>query len=325
MTVPVDRVQLAASGNGRPACGPFELRPADVVILASLALFSLLAVGGRATVPRWPHLVATNVGVAALVLASAALVSRLRRPIPVFLLRTVTVTLSYAYLFEAVAGLQLILHGRFRDDLVLAFEDRLFGVQPTLWLERLVTPSLTEWLMFCYVVYLPLYPILCGILQWKRGEAAVEEYFFTLGIANVLCDLGFILFPVASPMYWMPGRFRVPLEGWVFTWAGELVRTKTHFPGGSIPSPHAAAATVMWLMAWKYHRPTFWLLSPVILSLYVSTVYGRFHYVTDAVLGIATGVLAVILAPPLLRAWAAARSAGASSSAKPRSADSGSR
>ena len=68
------------------------------------------------------------------VLASTALVPRLPRPLPVFLLRTVTVTLSYAYLFEAVAPLQLIFHGRFRDDVVLAFEERLFGVQPTVWM-----------------------------------------------------------------------------------------------------------------------------------------------------------------------------------------------
>ena len=296
----VDRVRLAAKETGSRRFGPFELRPADVLILATLALFSLLAVGGRATVDRWPTLVASNLAVAAAVLASTALVPRLPRPLPVFLLRTVTVTLSYAYLFEAVAPLQLIFHGRFRDDVVLAFEERLFGAQPTVWMERFVTPSLTEWLMFCYVIYVPLYPVLCGILQWKRGAAAVEEYFFTLGLANVLCDVGFILFPVASPMYWMPDRYRVPLEGWVFTWAGELIRTRTHFAGGSIPSPHAAAATVMWLMAWKYHRPTFWLLSPVILSLYVSTVYGRFHYVTDAVAGIATGILAALLAPHLL-------------------------
>ncbi len=305
--MPGERVSPAAVGEGRRAFGPFELRPADVVILGALALFSLVAVAGRATVERWPPLVAANLGVAAAVLASAALLARLRRPLPVFLLRTVTVTLSYAYLFEAVAGIQLVLHGRFRDDLVLALEERLFGVQPTLWLERFVTPSLTEWLMFCYVVYLPLYPALCWVLQVKKGGAAVEEYFLALGLANVLCDVGFILFPVASPMYWMPESYRVALEGWAFTWAGELIRARTHFAGGSIPSPHAAAATVMWLMAWKHHRPTFWLLSPVVLSLYVSTVYGRFHYVTDAVVGVATGLLAVLLAPPLLRAWAGAR------------------
>lgn len=292
-------------GNGAAGLvfGRVELRAADGVILASLAVFSLLAVGGRAGVEGWPLLVARNLCVFAAVLISSAVTSRIRRPLLAFLLRTATVTLSYAYLFNAVAPLQLILHGRFRDDLVLAFEARLFGVQPTLWLERLVTPLLTEWMMFCYVIYLPLYPVLCAILWVKRGKVAAEEYFFTLGLANVLCDAGFILFPVAGPMYWMPDRYTVPLHGWVFTWAGELIRTRAHFVGGSLPSPHAAAATVMWVMAWKHYRPVFWVLSPVILSLYVSTFYGRYHYVTDTILGIATAGLAVIAAPPLQRAW----------------------
>jgi membrane-associated phospholipid phosphatase len=283
--------------------GRLDLRAADGVILAALAFFSLLAVGFRTVVEGWPLLVAGNAGVSGAVLLSAAVMPRVSRPVPAFLLRTATVTLSYAYLFSAIAPLQLILHGSFRDDLVLAFETWVFGVQPTLWMERFVTPSLTEWMMFCYVIYLPLYPALCALLWVRRGRAAAEEYFLALGLANVLCDAGFILFPVASPMYWIPDRYRVPLDGWVFTWVGELIRTRAHFAGGSLPSPHAAAATVMWVMAWKYHRPTFWILSPVILSLYVSTSYGRYHYVTDAVVGIATAGLAVVLAPPLQRAW----------------------
>src|ERR1019366_7229612 len=233
--------RLKVDGTARPIFGRVELRAADGVILASLAVFSLLAVGGRAAVEGCPLLVARNLCVSAAVLISAAVTPRIRRPLLAFLLRTATVTLSYAYLFSAVAGLQLILHGRFRDDLVLAFEARLFGVEPTLWMERFITPFLTEWMMFCYVIYLPLYPVLCTILWVKRGEAAAEEYFFTLGLTNVLCNAGFILFPVASPMYWMPDRYRVPLHGWIFTWAGELIRTRAHYAGGSLPSPHAAA------------------------------------------------------------------------------------
>jgi len=287
----------------RRLVGKLDLWPADGVILAALALFSLLAVGARAVVEGWPRLVAANAGVAAAVLLSAAVMPRTRRPVPRLLLRTSTVAFSYAYLFGAVAPLQLVLHGRFRDDLVLSFEARVFGIQPTLWLERFVSPSLTEWMMFCYVVYIPLYPVLCAVLWSRRGRAAAEEYFLALGLANVLCDAGFVLFPVAGPMYWMPDAYRVPLDGWVFTWAGELIRAHAHFEGGSLPSPHAAAATVMWAMARKYHRPAFRVLAPVVLSLYVSTFYGRFHYATDAVLGVATAGLALALAPPLRRAW----------------------
>jgi len=283
--------------------GKVGLAATDAVILVTLGLFTLLALAFRESVQDWSLLVAKNLGVSIAVLASANFAPRIRAPSGRFLLRTATVTLSFAYLFEAVAGLQLVLHGRFLDDVVLAFEERLFGVQPTVWLEPFIRPPLTEWLMFCYVVYLPLYPVLCAILWVRRGEAAVEEYFFILGLTNVLCDVGFILFPVAGPLYWIPGRYSAPLDGGVFTWAGELIRSRAHFAGGSIPSPHAAVATVMWVMTWKHYRPAFWALSPVILSLYVSTFYCRYHYVTDLVVGIATAALAALVAPPLLRVW----------------------
>lgn len=292
-----------SAAASRILLGHVGLMATDAVILATLGLFSVLALAFRGSVEGGSLLVAKNIGVSLAVLLSAALTWRIRSPVVRLLLRTATITLSFAYLFEAVAGLQLILHGRFLDDVVLSFEERLFGVQPTVWLERFIRPALTEWLMFCYVVYVPLYPVLCAILWVRSGEAAVEEYFFILGLAMVLCDVGFILFPVAGPLYWIPGRYRVPLEGGVFTWAGELIRSRAHFAGGSIPSPHAAAATVMWAMAWKHYRPSFWVLAPVILSLYVSTFYGRYHYVTDAALGIATAGLAVLAAPPLLRGW----------------------
>jgi membrane-associated phospholipid phosphatase len=82
-----------------------------------------------------------------------------------------------------------------------------------------------------------------------------------------------------------------------------------HYAGGSIPSPHAAAATIMWLMAWKHHRPTFYAIAPIILTLYVSTFYGRYHYATDAVVGIVAAAAAALAAPVLLRAFAAGQRA----------------
>ncbi len=280
-----------------------ELQIADAIILGSLLLFSLLALLFFNQVDGWGILILKNIGVSAAVLISAYFTPRVKHRFGKFLLRTATITLSYAYLFEAVAGLQLILHSGWYDDFVLDFEQYVFGVQPTLWLEKFTTPWLTEWMMFSYVIYVPFYPILCGIIYYKRGELPMEEYFFILGLTNVLCDIGFILFPVASPMHWIKDLYTVPLDGYVWTYLGELMRSDLHFPGGSIPSPHAAAATIMWVMAYRYHRPTFYVISPVILSLYVSTFYLRYHYVTDAVVGIAVAALALYLAPKLMRAW----------------------
>jgi membrane-associated phospholipid phosphatase len=104
-------------------------------------------------------------------------------------------------------------------------------------------------------------------------------------------------------MYYIKQLYTVPLDGWIWTFLGECMRKYLHFAGGSIPSPHTAAATIMWVMAYRYHRPSFWILSPIVLSLYISTFYCRFHYVTDAVVGIAVAFLALALTPLLIKLW----------------------
>jgi hypothetical protein len=45
------------------------------------------------------------------------------------------------------------------------------------------------------------------------------------------------------------------------------------------------------------------VLTPVVLTLYVSTFYCRYHYVTDAVVGVAVAFLALAVAPRLMKGW----------------------
>lgn len=281
----------------------FTLRATDGLILLTLAFFSILALLFFPRVEGWWLLILKNAGAALAFLLVVYFSQRAKQKFLRFFLRVAAVTLAYAYLFGAVDKLQHILHGEWFDYYVLDAEQYLFGVQPTLWLEHFTAPALTEWMMFAYVVYVPLYPVLCGIIYYLRGDVAMEDYFFTLGFTNILCDLGFILFPVAGPMATIGEIYTVPLNGYVWTYLGELMRSQLHYIGGTIPSPHCAAATIMWVMAFRYHRPSFYILTPIILSLYVSTFYCRYHYVTDAVIGIAVAFLALALVPILIKWW----------------------
>jgi membrane-associated phospholipid phosphatase len=283
--------------------GKINLKATDGLILATLAFFSLLALVFYSRVEGWWLLILKNIGVGIIYLLFHHFSRKATQKFLKFFLRVAAVTLTYAYLFGAVDKLQLILHGQWMDDYVLDFEQWLFGLQPTLWIQEFYSKPLTEWMMFSYVIYVPMYPVLCGIIYYLRGELAMEDYFFTLGFTNILCDIGFILFPVASPMYHIKQLYTVPLDGWIWTYLGECMRKYLHFAGGSIPSPHTAAATIMWMMAYRYHRKSFWIMTPVILSLYVSTFYGRYHYVSDAVVGIAVAFLALAVVPVLIKGW----------------------
>ena len=290
-------------GDDTPQSKWAPLLATDAIVLATLAFFTLLTLVFCGRIDGWGILVLKNLAVGAAYLAFQQFAAKTPSKPLKFVLRMVPVTLAYGYLFLAVDKLQLIVQGRFLDDVVIRIEAAIFGGQPTLWLQRFTNAGVTEWMMFAYMFYFLMYPILCWVIYFRHGESAMEDYLFTLGLANILCDLGFILFPVAGPMTALGNQYTVPLDGYLCTWVGEWVRTRLQFPGGSIPSPHCAAATVMWAMAYRYRRPVFWLLLPVVLSLYVSTFYGRYHYVSDAVTGIATAMVAVWLAPALERAW----------------------
>ncbi len=281
-----------------------ELGLTDVVTLGGLVAFTLttLVFSGRLDRPA-PAIVIDLAWIAAY-LAVVAVLPRIARPGLRFVLRTASVQLTFLQVYSAACRIQLLFFP-WQDDRVLAWEQALWPVQPLVAVQKLYTPALNEWMFFVYVFYIVIYPALGAYIFFRRGEAANEDYLYQLGLVNLACSIGFVLFPVASPMHWEKVRVQLtePLTARFFGAIGEWIRTEVHTPGGSVPSPHCAVATVMWFMSRKYTKRGALWLAPIILSLYVSTVYLRYHYVLDAVAGVAAGLLVIAVAPVLERAW----------------------
>jgi membrane-associated phospholipid phosphatase len=215
-------------------------------------------------------------------------------------LEVIAVLFFCGILFGQSMQFQQLLHTHWYDDEVITLELRLFGVEWSLGFQPYVTPVLTEWMMFAYVIYFPLLPVVAWMSFRGGGPEQVRQYLSALVFAWLICYAGFILYPVASPLFYYPEKFTVPLKGGPFTWLGEWGRAHLHQKGGALPSPHCAAGTMILVFAWRYKRWWGIALTPVILSLYVSTVYGRYHYISDAITGIAAAVLVLLLAPRLL-------------------------
>jgi hypothetical protein len=282
------------------------LQAADAVILGAILLFGLLILIFRSRVPD-PGGLLLRIGVwGAAYAGSVYLFPLLKNRVLKFFLRTGAVQLLCAQLFLIAQRMQLIIVHRWQDPAVLKLEAAVFGVQPTVWLQKFISPPLTEWMMFAYVIYLVIYPGLGALIYFRRGERPLEDYLFTLAVTNVVCFLGFLVFPIAGPLYHMRDAYSVPLKGGFFTACGEYIRKNLHEIGGNLPSPHCAIATVMWMMACRYVRSAFYALTPVILSLYVSTFILRYHYLTDSIVGILAGGLVILSSPALVKAWNAA-------------------
>jgi hypothetical protein len=280
-----------------------ELRATDIVLLGSLLFFTVLALVFNAKVPHVGIVVLTNAAVGLVFLGASRVHRKTFNRTLAFWIRLLSIQMMFAYVFPLVTPLQLILSKTWNDSAILRFEDAVFGVQPTFWIQKFISPPLTEWLMFAYVVYLALYPVLCLLFYRKRGELAMEDFVFKIGLANLICDIGFILYPVAGPLYWIADRYTVPLQGYLFTSLGEFVRAHLQGIGASLPSPHCTVATIMLVTAYRLERRTFFFVSPIILSIYVSAFYARYHYLSDVLLGILTGAAILFAVPRLTRVW----------------------
>ncbi len=292
------------TGGRRLVIAGLEIRLADFVTLGALIVLTAVAVAFRGRLDRPAFVIGTSLAIIFLYILSQAVLRVLRPPWLRFAVRTAAVQLTCLQIYQTAVSLQLLLFP-WQDARVLAWEAGVFPVNPVVAIQKGYTPALSEWMFFVYVFYVVIYPLLAFVIFFKHGEEANEDYLFHLGLVNLVCGLGFILFPVASPMYWpeIRDQLTAPQTARFFGSVAEWIRANVHTAGGSIPSPHCAVATVMWFMARKYTRRGFAGLAPIILSLYVSTVYGRFHYLSDMVIGIAAAGLVIVAAPAIEKAW----------------------
>ena len=113
--------------DGRQPAGKLGIKSTDGIVLAALALVTLLTVLFHRRVAGWGFLVLRNFGAAtaylAILLVSGRSKDRLRR----FFIRLAGILFIFSYINLAVARLQLIIYGRWLDDSVLRLENALFG------------------------------------------------------------------------------------------------------------------------------------------------------------------------------------------------------
>ncbi len=252
---------------------------------SALAVIMILVLVFPNDVQHAPELL-SNCVLAFVVLSVTVVVSgRIGNPWKI-LLRIACIVWLVSFLFDAVSGLQQLLYSNWNDDSLIRFERIFTGIETSLLLEKITNPVLTEWLMASYVIYVPLLPFTAWLAFRAGGEEAVYSYLLSLLAVNILCNAGFILYPVASQMYHNPDQYSIPLTGWTFTRMSEWMRINVHYPGGSFPSPHNAGGAVMLFTLWKWNRGWARILTPFLLSIPLATVYGRFHYLSDGIAGI---------------------------------------
>jgi len=197
----------------------------------------------------------------------------------------------YIFFFEELQGLVHAIFPGWFDDWLIRFDFNLAGVHPSVWLGRFSNPALNDFMQFAYMTYFLYLVILPAILYARRDRIAFWNVMVSTAIANYLVYFIAVLFPIESPYHALAAMNTTPLSGGYFTTVIEFIERFGRVHGGAFPSAHVAGSTVAILASWGYRRWLFCVCLPFFVSMCVSTVYGRYHYIADVLAGIVVGAL----------------------------------
>jgi membrane-associated phospholipid phosphatase len=190
------------------------------------------------------------------------------------------------------------------DPVLIRIDFFIFGVHPTLWIERWIVPWLTDLLSLAYASYYFL-PIVLGVtLYLKNPRRDFELTIFVLLLGYYLSYIGYILFPAIGPRFTLAHLQTVPLEGSVITdFIRDTLNTWEHNKRDCMPSGHTQVAVMVLFLSYRYRRLPFYILLPIATGLILSTVSHRYHYVIDLFAGASLAVVCILIGPRLYKAW----------------------
>ena len=138
------------------------------------------------------------------------------------------------------------------DQWLADLDFRIWGAHPSVWLERVHTPVLTEFLQIVYTLFVPavLY------IAWRALAQTANRRFSILCFLNrtrlLASYLGYILVPARGPRFLLKHLQHFPLQGlWLFqTMQNTLDRLESAhydcFPAGTQSSPSSPGGVAGW-------------------------------------------------------------------------------
>ena len=193
------------------------------------------------------------------------------------------------------------------DDALYRLDLRLFGVEPTLWADRFVTPHLTEWFSFFYFSYFALLIAhVIPILFFERRVRLLSEFGLAMFAVVCLTHVLYFLVPGFGPHRHLAALFHHSLPAG--RWHDMVMRAVAS--GGAqkdiFPSLHTGAPSLMAMFSFRHRavrpfRYSWPLVAFFSVNIMGATIYLRWHYLVDVIAGLALAWAATAIAPRVIR------------------------
>jgi membrane-associated phospholipid phosphatase len=267
----------------------------DKAILAYFACSIVLILGWWSKLPDALPLLAANV------IGGAVIVYQVKRPNPTSWLFRNWYPLPYvASCYKEMALFIPAVRTTDADQWLADLDFRIWGAHPSVWLERVHSPVLTEFLQVVYTLFVPAVLYIAWILWRQRRTKDFQYYAFLIAMGFLASYIGYILVPARGPRFLLKHLQHFPLQGlWLFqTMQRALDRLESaHYD--CFPSGHTELTILAWWGSRMVSKRLFRVYLAYTPCIIFATVYLRYHYTVDLLAGIVTAAVLILTAPRL--------------------------
>ena len=272
--------------------------PADFVSIAFLVFLTVLNLVFHARVEEWFILTIINLATIIAIMFLARGAEEKKTSLLIGLHRW------YCYpiiilIFKEIYRMVHPIHPTDYDQLLIAIDRWMFGVNPTQWIGQFAYPLLTEILQIAYFSYYILFIILGVELYRRYAIQDFDKVAFMIVYGFYLSYLGYFVLPGVGPRFTLhdfssletdlPGVWLTPFLRSIIN-AGESI-PQSHIDAVNLvqrdifPSGHTQLTIIVMTLGFRYKTRARWLLLALGSLLIVATVYLRYHYVVDLIAG----------------------------------------
>jgi len=270
------------------------LRPADLLNVLFLLLLSSLVVYYRDTISNAAYLITLY---SVLIMVQLWLMRSIeegatRRLFHALIFPTVSIVL----VFESLEGIVHYINPVDLDPWLIRMDYMLLGFYPTVELEKMMSPLLTDILQLAYASYYFI-PLSLGVVLYREDTMDIfDKALFMIMLCFYLSYAGYLLFPALGPRYAMAHLQTRELEGFVLSGSIQnLLNSLEGIKRDAFPSGHTGVALTSLYYAFRFQRRLFAVLVPLVAALVFSTVYCRYHYVIDVIGGVILTLITIAI------------------------------
>jgi len=207
------------------------------------------------------------------------------------------------------------------DPQLKQIDEVMFGSQPSFWLQSFIHPIAVDYFMIAYSMFV-IYPFFYLLYLIQRNKWLVfQKVLLAQNIILALSLISFLIFPAMGPRVLLAAEYTTPLQGISFDFLQNLTGRASFFliqydlwnfaervKTDCMPSMHAGLCLLCLFYALKYRKIFkreklaiyFWVIG--IISLIISTVYLRYHWIIDVIIGILFAVIIYYLTEVIFNA-----------------------